>query len=63
MTLSAKTIIGKVVLNVENMENMKQFYTTIIGLEIKKHLVRMCVGHRGPSGLGKLRIIGFESKI
>lgn len=35
MTLSAKTIIGKVVLNVENMENMKQFYTTIIGLEIK----------------------------
>lgn len=44
MTLSAKTIIGKVVLNVENMENMKQFYTTIIGLEIKnetKHLLQL----------------------
>lgn len=35
MTLSEKTIIGKVVLNVENLENMKNFYTSIIGLEIK----------------------------
>ncbi|MEK6189677.1 MAG: VOC family protein [Carnobacterium alterfunditum] len=46
MTLSAKTIIGKVVLNVESMENMKKFYTTIIGLEIKnetKQLLRLGV--------------------
>lgn len=35
MMLSEKTIIGKVVLNVENMENMKNFYTSVIGLEIK----------------------------
>ena len=35
MTLSEKTIIGKVVLNVENMANMKNFYTTVIGLDIK----------------------------
>lgn len=35
MTLSENTIIGKVVLNVENLENMKNFYTSIIGLEIK----------------------------
>lgn len=35
MMLSEKTIIGKVVLNVENMENMKKFYTSIIGLDIK----------------------------
>ncbi|SIO22805.1 catechol 2,3-dioxygenase [Carnobacterium alterfunditum] len=44
MTLSAKTIIGKVVLNVESMEKMKKFYTTIIGLEIKnetEHLLQL----------------------
>ncbi|EDP69385.1 glyoxalase family protein [Carnobacterium sp. AT7] len=35
MTLSEKTIIGKVVLNVENMANMKNFYTTVIGLDVK----------------------------
>lgn len=36
MMLSEKTIIGKVVLNVENMENMKTFYTSVMGLDIKK---------------------------
>ncbi|MEK4947627.1 VOC family protein [Carnobacterium sp. FSL W8-0810] len=35
MPLSEKTIIGKVVLNVENIDNMKNFYTSIIGLELK----------------------------
>lgn len=41
MSLSEKTIIGKVVLNVENMDNMKNFYTSIIGLEIKKETEQM----------------------
>lgn len=34
--LNENTKIGKVVLNVENLENMKNFYQSYIGLEIKK---------------------------
>ncbi|ALV21708.1 Glyoxalase family protein [Carnobacterium antarcticum] len=35
MSLNEKTHIGEVVLNVENLKDMKQFYQTIIGMDIK----------------------------
>lgn len=34
MTLGEQTSIGKVVLNVSNLENMKKFYSVILGMEI-----------------------------
>lgn len=37
--LNEKTHIGEVVLNVENLIDMKQFYTEIVGMDIKKESI------------------------